>query len=193
MLYNIFLLLSYCNHRGLCFLMPYSCLASPVLPLCTGNHSCLLYTCESVSILLHTFIWFYSLCHLTLEHLHDTVIHKKYILGFFLFFFFLFFFHFWHKVPKTLEFFKRREQSIFCYVNEVTFRKTSENEGWLIAEPTRSLEGWKFQSYPAASGRERRGSGGWISHQWTIILLKSHLSIEALIKPERTHFSDLRN
>ena len=53
-LYNIYLQLIYFIHSSLYLLIPYSYLA--LLP--TGNHQFVLYTCESISVLLYSFIRF---------------------------------------------------------------------------------------------------------------------------------------
>ena len=117
------------------------------------------------------------------------MIHKKYILGLFFFFFVIS----GTKPLKPLEFFKWREQSIFCYVNEVTFGENIWKWGLIDSGANQVFRGLELSvlSHSLWEGEE----GVWRLNQSAMdnYLLKSYLCIEALIKPKRTHFSDLRN
>lgn len=48
------------------------------------------------------------------------------------------------------------------------FWKASKDRDRLPRESTMWLEGWNFQFHPSVSG-ERKGAGGWLSHQWPMI------------------------
>lgn len=94
-------------------------------------------------------------------------------------------------VPKTFGIFKQRA-NILCYVNEVTFRKTSENER-AGCHGANQVFRVRLSVYPIASGRERRGMEveSVTNGQFP---LKSYLRpLKPSIKPKRTHFSDLCN
>ena len=63
-----YILVAYFINSNLCLLIPYSYLVIPRFPLPTGNHQFVLYICESVSVLLYSFIRFIS----SIPHISDN-------------------------------------------------------------------------------------------------------------------------
>ena len=73
MLYTISWLLIYFTHSSLCLLIPYPLSCPPRFLLPTGNHWLVLYVCDSVSVLLYSFICFIFF------RFHIQLIHRVFV------------------------------------------------------------------------------------------------------------------